>query len=167
MKQTSQASQKQIDRITGQTFDMFSLEKSKKRPPVFDDFVQIPPSGALLMAHLPVPPRALTILFICFGRVTWNNCFQLTPNSFEAEGKVHRKHYPSVMSLLTQVGCILKASTDAQDYHYWLNPQLAWKGLPDYFWTVDSKFKTIVTSSSKLVPGGSQLQISVNKLLGD
>lgn len=167
MKNKSQADQKQVDRITGQTFDMFSLEKSKKRAPVFDDFVQIPPSGAMLLANLPIPPRAFTVLFVCWSRVTWNNCFQLTPNVFETAARVPRKHYPYVMGMLCEIGCILRASTDDQDFHYWLNPQIAWKGLPDYFWTVEAKFKTIVQAPAKLTPGGEQLQISVNKLLGD
>jgi hypothetical protein len=163
---SSQVAQKQVDRITGQTFDMFSLEKSKKRAPVFDDFVQIPPSGALLLSHLPVQPRVLRVLFVCFSRVTWNNCFQMTPNEMAISAKLHRKHYPFVMNSLVQVGAILKANTDDQDYHYWLNPQLAWKGLPDYFWTVEAKFKTIVTAPSKMVCGGDQLLICCNKLNG-
>ncbi len=154
--------QKQMDSYTGQIYDMRSLEKSKRKPPVFPDFVQIPPTGARILANLPVRPQAISALHACMSQISWNNIFLMTPMDLESLTGIGRTNYSVVIKQLIQVGAILRLSPDPNCFEYWMNPQLAWKGKSEYFWTVDAKFKHLVLAESALVPGGAQLLISIN-----
>jgi hypothetical protein len=150
------AAQEFRDNRTGQILDLELVKPSKKLPPVFPEFVQIPPTGAALLAYSELRPQAISFIFAALTHLEWNNLFTLSPARLQIIARVPTNQYSVILNQLLKAGVILRVYSDRKEFRFWLNPQIAWRGDKRCFWTVCEKFRCELWGSRKLIPGGTQ-----------
>jgi hypothetical protein len=144
------------DKTTGEILDLEKLEASKKQPPIFENFCQVPPEGAALLAYCELRPQAIAAIFAALSVMEWNNIFSLSPKRLEIIAHVPVNQYSVVVGQLLKAGVFLRVYPGTREPRYWLNPQIAWRGKSKFFWTVCEKFRTVLWGERQLVPGGTQ-----------
>lgn len=156
MKKRQICAQEFRDKLTGQILDLELVKPSKKLPPVFPEFVQIPPTGAALLAFCELRPQAISFIFAALTHLEWNNLFTLTPARLQIIARVPPNQYSVILKQLLKAGVILRVYPDRKEFRFWLNPQIAWRGDKHCFWTVCEKFRGELWGTRKLIPGGTQ-----------
>lgn len=164
MGKTEITGQEFRDNRTGQILDLEVVNPSKKLPPVFPEFVQIPPTGAALLACSELRPQAISFIFAALTHLEWNNLFTLSPARLKIIARVPTNQYSVIAKQLLTKGVILRVYADRKEFRYWLNPQIAWRGDKRCFWTVCEKFRGELWGTRKLVPGGTQELLIAEKV---
>lgn len=156
MKKTGMCGVEFRNKTTGEIMDLEQIKPSKKQPPVFKEFVQLPPEGAALLAYCELRPQAISFLFAACTHLEWNNIFTLSPARLQLLAHVPAGQYSVILKQLLKAGVVLRVYPDRKEYRFWLNPQIFWRGDPKCFWTVAEKFRGDLWGARKLIPGGTQ-----------